>query len=54
MIKLMRIKKRRLYDLCESLDNRRNKLNFFEEIVDAEELYNITNAGKYNISNVGK
>ena len=71
-----------LNDLCESLDNRRNKLNFFGEIVDeisrgdekkasilfilvqntlfgeeglsAEELYDITNAGKYNISNVGK
>ena len=71
-----------LNDLCESLDDRRNKLDFFGDIADeisrgdekkasilfilvqntlfgeeglsADELHCITNAGKYNVSNVGK
>ena len=71
-----------LNDLCESLDDRRNKLHFFEDIADeisrgdekkasilfilvqntlfgeeglsADDLYYITNGGKYNVSNVGK
>lgn len=71
-----------LNDLCESLDDRRNKLDFFGNIADeisrgdekkasvlfilvqntlfgeeglsADELYHITNAGKYNVSKVGK
>lgn len=71
-----------LNDLCESLDDRRNKLKFFGDIADeisrgdekkasilfilvqntlfgeeglsTDELYHITNGGKYNVSNVGK
>ncbi|MGL4875869.1 MAG: Fic family protein [Clostridium sp.] len=71
-----------LNDLCESLDDRRNKFEFFgnvaneiskgdekkasilfilvqntlfgEEGLSADELYTITNAGKYEVSNVGK
>lgn len=71
-----------LNDLCESLDDRRNKLDFFTNISDkiskgdekkasvlfilvqntlfgedglsADELYHITNGGKYKVSNIGK
>lgn len=82
VIKFFDILIKSLNDLCESLDERRNKLDFFGEISDkisegddkkasilfilvqntlfgedglsADDLYNITNAGNYNISNVGK
>lgn len=82
VVKFFDILIKALNDLCESLDDRRNKLQFFESIVDkvskgdekkasilfilvqntlfgeeglsADELYYITNGGKYNVSNVGK